>query len=114
MVAAGRPAVAPSPPAPKGLARYLAIHHPRAETVDEHVRPTDLLGLARSTGDARWLETYTPDLHDDRHVSLWEAESAEDVRIAMEEFHFFVESETAVFRVHEWGPDDVLASQTED
>ena len=77
-------------------------------------RPADLLGLARSSGAARWVRTFTPDLHDDRHVSLWDSETAEDVRAAMEEFHFFVEAETAVFRVREWGPDDVRAAHPDE
>ncbi len=94
------------------MSRYLAIHSPRGDAADAPARPADLLGLANAAGATRWLSTYTPDLHDDRHLSLWEAESAEDVRATMEAFHFFVEAETTVFRVHEWGPDDVLAAQT--
>lgn len=95
------------------MPRYLAIHGPREEPADAPGRPADLPGLARSVSGARWLRTYSPDLHDDRHVSLWEAESADDVRAAMEAFHFFVEAETTVFRVHEWGPEDVRAAPTD-
>jgi len=95
------------------MPRYLAIHAPPVEPVEESGPPADLPGLSRLAGPTRWLRTYTPDLHDDRHVSLWEAESADAIRTVMADFHFFVEMETAVFRVHEWGPDDVLAAQTE-
>ena len=94
------------------MARYLAIHNPAPDPTDQPAPPADLPGLARATGAARWLRTYTPDLHDDRHVSLWEADTAEDVRAAMAEYHFFVEAVTTVFRVHEWGPEDVLAVPT--
>ena len=62
------------------MARYLVVHTP-ADTDDPVIRsPSDMLGLARQAGaeDAspRWLKTWSPDLHDDRIFTLWEAADA--------------------------------------
>ena len=69
---------------------YLAIHTP-IEVEDETVhRPTDLHGLAMEAGDAnaspRWLKAWSPDLHDERILTLWEAEDAQSIMKAMQAF----------------------------
>lgn len=94
------------------MALYLAVHSPRESDPVSPTGPADLTGLAKAgrVGGARWIRSYSPDLHDDRYVSLWEADTADDVRVAMERFRFFVECDSAVFAVREWGPEDVLAA----
>lgn len=95
------------------MARYLVIHTPIAE-LESDAKPTDLLGLAqRSLDGARgphWLRTWSPDLHDDRQFTLWDAENASEIRAALEQFGFFTEADADILRVHDWGPEDVVAS----
>lgn len=96
------------------MALYLVVHTPR-ESGEEAVRPpTQLRELAeasRRTGHTpRWLKAWSPDLHDDRLFTLWEAASADEVTAALEEFGFLDDMEAAPLRVREWGPDEVLSS----
>jgi hypothetical protein len=58
----------------------------------------------------RWLRTWSPDLHDDRIFTLWDAENADEVRSALEEYGFLDDMNATPLRVREWGPDDVLAA----
>jgi hypothetical protein len=94
---------------------YMAVHTPpEAENETVHT-PTDLHGLALEAGDPnanpRWIKTFSPDLHDDRIFTLWEAEDAESIRSAMKLYGFLVEMEAKVFQVTEWGPDHVLTTE---
>ena len=96
------------------MAYYLVVHTP-SESEAESVRPpTRLRELAEaSTQEARsprWLKTWSPDLHDDRIFTLWDAENADQVRSALAEFGFLDDMEATPLRVREWGPDDVLAA----
>ncbi|MGI9253669.1 MAG: hypothetical protein ACR2J8_07975, partial [Thermomicrobiales bacterium] len=61
-------------------------------------------------GGAKWLRTWSPDLHDDRIVSMWEAESAAHIEAALERYHFLDDMDATPIRVREWGPEDVLAA----
>jgi hypothetical protein len=95
------------------MALYMVEHLPR-ETEDDSVSsPTDLVGLARHSVEtshgARWLSTFSPDLHDDRYFSIWEAASAAEIEAVMERFGFLNDSEIKAFVVRQWGPDDVIA-----
>jgi hypothetical protein len=95
------------------LALYLVVHAPREET-DASVRPPtrlrDLAEAATGSGEgARWLKAWSPDLHDDRIFTLWDARSADEVRGALEEYGFLNEMDSTPLRVREWGPEDVLA-----
>jgi hypothetical protein len=98
------------------MALYMAVHTP-ADTEDSNIvhAPTDLHGLALEAGDPnanpRWIRTYSPDLHDDRIFTIWEAEDAESIRTAMKQYSFLEEMETKVFAVTEWGPDQVLTTE---
>lgn len=97
------------------MALYLAIHTP-IDPDDETIhRPTDLHGLAQEAGDVnsspRWLKAWSPNLHDDRIVTLWEAETADEILKAMQAFGFLDHMETKAFQVTEWGPDDVLSTE---
>jgi hypothetical protein len=94
------------------MSLYLVEHIPHGN--DETVsRPTDLIGLARHAGDtrhgARWLSTFTPDLHDDRHFSLWEASTAAEIEAVMTAFGFLDDWDIKAFVVRQWGPEDVIA-----
>lgn len=98
------------------LALYFVVHTPRAER-DVTVRPpTRLRELAdvslAQQRPARWIKTWSPDLHDDRIFTLWEAGSAEDVRVTMQEFGFLDDLDAKPMRVREWGPADVLAEES--
>ena len=98
------------------MPRYRAVHSP-PESDDEGAvhTPTDLHGLALEAGDAnanpRWIKAFSPDLHDDRLFTLWEADDAESIRSAMKLYGFLQEMETKVFQVTEWGPDEVLTTE---
>lgn len=94
------------------MARYLVIHTP-VETDEEAVRPpTAMAELAAATGgehaSPRWLKAWTPDLHDDRIFTLWDARNAAEIRTALERFGFLDNMEMQALRVQEWGPADVF------
>jgi hypothetical protein len=97
------------------VALYLVVHTPRGEAADGVRPPTRLRELALASQDStrspRWLRAWSPDLHDDRIFSLWEAKSAAEVRAALEEFGFLDDTDSTPLRVREWGPDDVLAAE---
>ena len=95
------------------MALYLVVHDPNPNE-DETVRPpTRLRELAESARDAtaspRWIKAWSPDLHDDRIFTMWEARSAEEITTALEKYGFLDDFTAKPFQVREWGPDDVLA-----
>ena len=97
------------------MARYLVVHTPK-ETDEEVVRqPTDMLELARNHGgessSPRWLKTWSPDLHDDRLFTLWDARSADEISTVLARFSFLDHMEFQALCVQEWGPEDVLEAQ---
>lgn len=101
------------------MATYLVVHTPKSEDQrDEHeVRPpTRLEDLARELGregaEPRWIRTWSPDLHDDRLFSLWEAEDAKAIQQAIESYGFLDDFSAQPLRVQEWGPADVLATDS--
>lgn len=94
---------------------YLVVHTPRSEEDDAKVYPpTRMLDMARDHGDeharTRWIRTYSPDLHDERHFTLWEAKSAEDITEVMERYGFLSEMDSHPVCIQEWSPSDVLAA----
>jgi hypothetical protein len=89
---------------------YLVEHTPRTDEDDAVHPPTDLAGLAAIPGPVRWLQSFSPDLHDDRLFSLWEASSAAEIRAAMERFGFMTDREATILRVRPWGPEEVRAA----
>lgn len=95
------------------MALYLVVHSPKPEAEEEVRPPTRLRELAEaSTGDVdgpRWIKAWSPDLHDDRIFTLWQAKSAEDVHAALAEFGFLDDFDAVPLRVREWGPADVLS-----
>ena len=96
------------------MAHYLVVHTPSEREVDSVRPPTRLRELAQASTSGssapRWLKTWSPDLHDDRIFTLWDAESADQVRAALEEFGFLDDMDATPLRVREWGPEDVLAA----
>ena len=96
------------------MALYLVVHTPSERDAESVRPPTRLRELAEasSSGDRtpRWLKTWSPDLHDDRIFTLWDAENADEVRAALDEFGFLDDMEATPLRVREWGPEDVLAT----
>jgi hypothetical protein len=98
------------------LARYLAIHTPKDPDEGIVRQPTDMLELAKQHGDEnaspRWIKTWSPDLHDDRIFTLWDALNAAEISTVLSRFGFLDHMEVHALRVQEWGPDDVLEAQT--
>jgi hypothetical protein len=96
----------------------MVIHEMNKDSEEHTNAPTKLRELARDLGKVgaqpRWLTTYSPDLNDDRMVSLWEASNAEQVRQAIAKYGFLDHLTPKVFAVNEWGPDDVLAADESD
>jgi hypothetical protein len=97
------------------MATYLVVHTPKAngEADEADVRPpTQLEAMARELGlesaDPRWITTWSPDLHDDRLFSLWNASDAKSILDAIEKYGFLDDMEAQPVRVQEWGPGDVL------
>ncbi|MBA2520255.1 MAG: hypothetical protein H0V24_11360 [Chloroflexia bacterium] len=99
------------------MALYLVIHTPSAEEEYAVRRPTRLVDLARASTVAgvrpRWIKTWTPDLHDDRLFSLWEAANAAEIIEALAHFGYLDEMTVQALNVREWGPTDVLAAAGE-
>jgi hypothetical protein len=98
------------------VARYLVIHTKREDDeMAAAVRPPSrLVDLAKASveagGGARWLRTWSPDLNDERIVSMWEAESAAQIEATLERYGFLDDRDAVPLRVREWGPEDVLAA----
>lgn len=94
---------------------YMVIHSPKGEEQDALQPPTRLRELAETSAQngrsPRWLKAWSPDLNDDRIITMWDAVSAEQIRSALEEFGFLNDYDAAPLRVREWGPDDVLTEQ---
>src|SRR5690349_5882446 len=99
------------------MALYLVVHTPRPEEEETVHPPSRLVDLARVHGQKgvlpRWLKTWSPDLHDERIFSLWEAQAADDISAAMARFGFLSEMDAHPVHVAEWGPEDVLARAEE-
>lgn len=97
------------------MATYLVIHTPIDENEETARKPSDLLGLARAAAEPRanprWIKTWSPDLHDDRLFTLWEAGNGAEILAVLERFGFLDNMSAVPIRVREWGPVDVLASQ---
>lgn len=97
------------------MALYLVVHEPRPEEAERVRAPSCLLALAHASTDGetlpRWLKTWSPDLHDERIFSLWEAGDAAEVVEALERFGFLDEMTAEPLRVREWGPTEVLATK---
>ena len=102
------------------MALYLVEHIPYADEVDQDIaaQPTNLAGLAEhalaTTRGARWLTTFSPDLHDDRQFSLWESPDVDSIRVVMARFGFLSDGIVKAFAVRQWGPEDVISSRSED
>ena len=97
------------------MAIYLVEYIPLATEDDSVAQPSDLEGLARHSLDAihgaRWLTTFSPGLHDERHFSLWDAPDVDAIRTLMARFGFLSDGIVKAFAVRQWGPDDVLSEQ---
>lgn len=100
------------------MSLYLVVHTPRKEDEEKVFPPTQMLEMARDHGDAnartRWLKTFSPDLNDERHFTLWEAKSAEDINEVMSRYGFLSEMDAHPVRVQEWSPADVLTANSEE
>ncbi len=96
------------------MAHYLVVHTPSEREIESVRPPTRLRELAEASTSRdrspRWLKTWSPDLHDDRIFTLWDAENADEVRLALAEFGFLDDMDAMPLRVREWGPEDVLAA----
>lgn len=100
------------------MATYLVVHTPKtaAELAeDTSVRPpTRLRELAETHGTEsshpRWITTWSPDLHDERLFSLWEANDAQVILTTIDAFGFLDDLVAQPVRVQAWGPTEVLKS----
>ena len=97
------------------MARYLVVHSPNDADDDTLRQPTNMLELAKQHGSAdsspRWLKTWSPDLHDDRIFTLWDARNANEISTVLARYGFLDHMSVQALRVQEWGPDDVLEAQ---
>lgn len=95
---------------------YLVVHTPKADIAADAVfPPTNLVELAQdhaaSDARTRWIKTLSPDLHDERHFSMWEAHCAEDILEVMDRYHFMSEMDHHPVAVQEWDSQSVLAAE---
>jgi len=101
------------------MALYLVVHTPRKDDEETLYPATRMTEMARDHGQegerTRWLTAWSPDLHDERHFTLWSAHSAEDVREVMKRYDFLSEMDSEPVCVQQWTPSDVLeAGKIED
>ena len=96
------------------LAQYLVVHTPRERELESVRPPTRLRALAEASTildrSPRWLKAWSPDARH-RIFTLWDAENADEVLSALEEFGFLDDMDAAPLRVREWGPGDVLPAE---
>lgn len=99
------------------MTRYMVIHEPNENSEIHTKPPTRLHELARDLGkegaDPQWLTTFTPDLNDERMISMWEASNREQVRQAIFDYGFLDHLTPTIFAVREWGPSEVLDADDE-
>lgn len=100
------------------MALYMVIHTPN-EDDDEAVHPPSrMLELAQDHGSEdskpRWVKAWSPDLHDDRLFSLWDAESADAIIQIVRAYGFLDNMDLHPIQVREWGPDDVQNAHHEE
>lgn len=99
------------------MTTYLVIHTPLDADESDVKPPTNLAGMADAHGkdgaNPRWLKTWSPDLSDDRIFSLWDAKNAGEIILVLERYGFLDQMDYTAIPVHEWGPEDILAGQTE-
>ncbi|CAA9574290.1 MAG: hypothetical protein AVDCRST_MAG87-2727 [uncultured Thermomicrobiales bacterium] len=97
------------------MALYLVVHTPVGEDDGMARGPSRLLDLAREHGTEgsrpRWVRTWSPDLHDDRIFTLWEAPDADAILVTLTTFGYLDHMEAKPLRVQEWGPADILAAE---
>lgn len=97
------------------MALYLVIHTPMAADQTAVRQPSRLVELARKMNERqsspRWLKTWSPDVHDDRIFSLWDAENGAEIQAVLTTYGFLDDMESVPLRVKEWGPADVLAAE---
>ena len=94
---------------------YLVVHTPKSDVAEDAVfPPTNLEALARdhagTDARTRWVKTLSPDIHDERHFSIWDAKNAEDILEVMERYHFMSEMDHHPIAVQEWDPHTVLTA----
>lgn len=91
----------------RDVATYLVIHTPIEVETEMARKPSDLLGLARAATEARanprWLRTFSPDLHDDRIFTFWEADNAAEIQAMLERYGFLNDMTAQPIRVSESG-----------
>ena len=99
------------------MSQYLVIHTPKIGEAAAIQPPTQLSDLAAQHGNQtsrpRWIRVWSPDLHDDRIFSLWEAVNAEEIRTTIRKFGFLDNMDAHPINVREWGPADVLAAEVD-
>jgi len=99
------------------VAHYLVIHTPKADEADSTLPPTKLADLAQNLGhessQPRWITTWSPDLHDERVFSYWEARNADEILKAIEKYGFLDDMDAEAVNVRQWGPGEVLAVDPE-
>ncbi len=97
------------------MARYLVVHSPVAPDDTAVYPPSRLLDMARDLGkdgvSPRWITAWSPDMHDDRIFTLWEAEDAAEIGVVLDQYGFLSHMTARPLRVQEWGPDDVITAQ---
>jgi hypothetical protein len=99
------------------MAKYLVVHSPINLDEETPRKPSNMIELARTHGgeeaSPRWLRPWSPDLHDDRIFTLWEAAAGEEITNVLGKFGFLDDMLAEPLRVQEWGPEDVLAANGE-
>jgi len=100
------------------MALYLVIHEPDQARDSDLQPPSRMLELAESHGREgarpQWLQAFSPDLHDDRLFTTWEAANAAEILATIERFGFLNDMKSTAIQVRAWGPHEILAASSTD
>ena len=100
------------------MALYMVIHTPHEEDDETVHPPSRMREVAQDHGaegsNPRWVKAWSPDLHDDRLFSLWDAESADAIIQTVRAYGFLDNMDLHPIQVREWGPDDVQNAHDEE
>ncbi|MGI8486283.1 MAG: hypothetical protein ACR2OU_18740 [Thermomicrobiales bacterium] len=94
------------------MALYLVVHTPKSDEVPLAATRLQEMAIDHGTEDSnpRWIRAWSPDLHDERIFSMWDAANADEILQVITRYSFLDHMDAHPVQVQEWGPSEVLAA----
>ncbi|MEO7078937.1 MAG: hypothetical protein ABIY38_08600 [Rhodococcus sp. (in: high G+C Gram-positive bacteria)] len=94
------------------MALYLVVHTPKSDEVPLAATRLQEMAIDHGTEDSspRWIRAWSPDLHDERIFSMWDAANADEILHVIARYSFLDHMDAHPVQVQEWGPSEVLAA----